>query len=33
VPANADGATFADEAFADPVRILIRGDSLAPGGP
>jgi hypothetical protein len=30
--AAADGAQFADLAFADPVRVLIRGTSLAPGG-
>ena len=27
-----DGAHFADLSFADPVRVLIRGDGLAPGG-
>lgn len=32
VPAGADGAAFADAAFADPIRVLIRGDSLLPGG-
>jgi hypothetical protein len=31
VPAGADGAAFADAAFADPVRVLIRGDVLVPG--
>ena len=30
----ADGAAFADAAFADPYRVLIRGSSLVPiGGP
>jgi hypothetical protein len=35
IPAAAavpDGAEFADLAFDDPVRVLIRGDRLAPGG-
>jgi hypothetical protein len=27
-----DGADFANKTFADPVRVLVRGDSLAPGG-
>jgi hypothetical protein len=27
-----DGATFADTTFADPVRVLIRGESLIPEG-
>ncbi|SFT98164.1 hypothetical protein SAMN05660657_04402 [Geodermatophilus amargosae] len=27
-----DGAEFADRAFDDPVRVLIRGDHLVPGG-
>jgi hypothetical protein len=31
-PTNADGARFARETFADPVRVLIRGDRLRPGG-
>jgi hypothetical protein len=31
-PANADGAAFASFTFADPVRVLIRGDRLAPAG-
>jgi hypothetical protein len=30
-PAGADGATFAQAAFADPVRVLIRGNVLVPG--
>jgi hypothetical protein len=30
--AAGDGANFAHLAFADPVRVLIRGTSLAPGG-
>jgi hypothetical protein len=28
----ADGAAFADLAFDAPVRVLIRGDRLTPGG-
>lgn len=32
-PFTVDGATFADLAFADPVRVLIRGDALDPEGP
>jgi hypothetical protein len=28
VPADADGALYADRAFADPLRVLIRGDSV-----
>jgi hypothetical protein len=30
--AASDGAVFADEAFADPVRVLIAGNSLLPSG-
>lgn len=30
--AAADGAEFASAAFADPIRVLIRGDALVPGG-
>lgn len=29
-PPGGDGAAFADDTFADPVRVLIRGDRLAP---
>ena len=29
--AAADGASFASAAFADPLRVLIRGDALVPG--
>jgi hypothetical protein len=32
-PFSTDGATFADLAFADPVRVLIRGDELDPEQP
>ncbi|MEV8097956.1 hypothetical protein [Kitasatospora sp. NPDC085879] len=32
-PAGRDGARFADEAFADPVRVLVRGDGLTPSTP
>jgi hypothetical protein len=31
-PVGGDGAAFARGMFADPVRVLIRGDRLAPGG-
>jgi hypothetical protein len=30
--AATDGATFADQAFADPLRVMLRGDTLIPGG-
>ncbi|GAA3077359.1 hypothetical protein [Streptosporangium carneum] len=33
VPANADGALYADQAFAEPVRVLIAGNSLTPQRP
>jgi hypothetical protein len=30
--AATDGATFADAAFADPLRVMLRGDALIPAG-
>lgn len=30
--AAADGANFANAAFADPIRVMLRGDALIPGG-
>jgi hypothetical protein len=32
VDTASDGAEFADQAFDDPVRVLIQGDTLIPGG-
>ncbi len=32
ITATTDGAAFASEAFAAPLRVLVRGDALRPGG-